>query len=321
MSIIRLQIPTSEVPIFTFRSRNTPVDNEGIYSVTLSYDDGATVTNAQVYLTYIPDLIGASTGDVGYFDVYSYQSFVDSTNLAFKQALTDLAAAVSPVVLPVSNSPYITFDRAVARFALIGEAAYDPIVTAPTGTVQVWMNNLLYNYFDGIDAYASNVPTLDPNGKDINIIITNEGNNIEIVTPPNNVVYPNISYTGYIMEQDVPSLNSWSEFKTLVVTSATIPVSQEYIPSSGGDGDNIQRRIISDFVLAEQGNQNLRSTDALYLPSAEYRRLDLIGTIPLRTLDFQFWYQGEDLTLYPLYLPRDSVLTGKLLFEKKNRKQ
>lgn len=77
--------------------------------------------------------------------------------------------------------------------------------------------------------------------------------------------------------------------------------------------------ILTDFQISVENGPEARSY-AQYVPTSEYRLIDLTGTTPLNNIDIQVYWQDKFRTLYPLYInPLDS-LDMKLLFRRKTVK-
>ena len=54
-----------------------------------------------------------------------------------------------------------------------------------------------------------------------------------------------------------------------------------------------------------------------YVPSAQYRLIDLISDSPLSSFDLRFFWQGVDGTLNPIYIPFNAAIEVKIAFIKK----
>lgn len=77
--------------------------------------------------------------------------------------------------------------------------------------------------------------------------------------------------------------------------------------------------ILTDFQLSVTNGPEARSY-AQYVPTSEYRLIDLTGNTPLNNIDIQVYWQDKYRVLYPLYInPLDS-LDMKILFRKKSVK-
>lgn len=90
------------------------------------------------------------------------------------------------------------------------------------------------------------------------------------------------------------------------------------IASNIGSSASLQP-ILTDFQLSVISGTEARSY-AQYVPTSEYRLIDMTGTTPLNNIDIQVYWQDKFRTLYPLYInPLDS-LDVKILFRRKTVK-
>jgi hypothetical protein len=135
---------------------------------------------------------------------------------------------------------------------------------------------------------------------------------------------------GFIkMLQEVPSLGAMDDYQAIVITSNSLPTRTEYLPLST-DANNTRssgatfKKIITDFAIPTGGNSSsgassLSSVAFQYLPTAEYRLLDLVGNNPITTIDFSVYLQDREGNLVDFFIQPGHTLTVKLLFRKKEK--
>lgn len=121
----------------------------------------------------------------------------------------------------------------------------------------------------------------------------------------------------YIMSQELPSLFLWNSMRSIVITTGTIPIKSEFTPNAnqGSTADNFVP-ILTDFEPQQTGG-NDRSL-IQYVPTAEYRLIDLKGLTALTVIDLQIYWQDKQLNRYPIYLPPLGSADIKFLFRKKS---
>ncbi len=150
------------------------------------------------------------------------------------------------------------------------------------------------------------------------------------VTGQTNAIFQTSNLTK--MDQEFPSLFYWNELKSIAITSSTIPTKKEFLPegleitdvtinviqSQSTASTNNFRRIIADFE--PQITTGVDSRQIIqYLPTAEYRRVDLKGTVPLTMFDIQIYWVSIYGIFYPVtLLPFANSVSVKILFEKKD---
>lgn len=119
---------------------------------------------------------------------------------------------------------------------------------------------------------------------------------------------------------EYPSIYLWSDVKSIVLTSSLLPVKEEFTPSLNESSEDTSQRILTDFEPPFSIAGELRSYYQ-YLPTAEYRRIDLKGINPLNNFDISVYWKSKTGQIYPVYLiPGYSPISVKILFEKKIKK-
>jgi hypothetical protein len=191
---------------------------------------------------------------------------------------------------------------------------FGPIAIGTTNTSTAITSAALFSaYMNGGTISASGVP--------LNATATYNNtssmtlSNAATATATVNAVISNNNF--YIMSQELPSLFLWSSMRSIVITTGTIPIKSEYIPnlSQGSIADNFVP-ILTDFEPQQTGG-NDRSL-IQYVPTAEYRLIDLKGYTPLVSIDLQIFWQDKQLNRYPIYLPPLASADIKFMFRKKS---
>lgn len=119
--------------------------------------------------------------------------------------------------------------------------------------------------------------------------------------------------------QDYDTTYLWSDVQSIIFTSSMIPVKDEFTPTLTDSTAEASQRILTDF---EPGVRTASDTRAIYsyVPTSEYRRIDLRGINPLNAFDLQVYWKDKNGFIHNIYiLPYNSPITVKILFEKKNK--
>jgi len=131
------------------------------------------------------------------------------------------------------------------------------------------------------------------------------------------------------MEQEWSTLVNWNDLKSIVLTSSTLPIRTEYLPSgavtnglpAGGNSTQTASNnfigSVSDFVPDVVTGADL-FTNVTYTPTAQYRYVDLIGDDPILNTQMSFFWSDSLGNLRPIFLPLNTSATIKILFEKKS---
>lgn len=298
VSILRFTVPTRNIPIFIYPTTGTEgdykADNE-YYSVTLKYAN----VSYQVYLTFTPENTGSLSNTEPYYYVYSYQNFINMINTALAAAYTKI-----PMASPTTQAPYLALDRETGLISLFAQQAYAG--GNDGGSVSIFFNtplaSLLNSFYFKYRAYN------EPFGEYAELIVED--------TKTNTPVAP-LNY--YEMKQEYNNLADWAQLDSIIIATGSIPIKQENVPgalSSLGSTTDDTIPILADFI--PERNESLVRQTLQYRPTAEYKRVDLQGTVPLTFFDIRLEWIDTKGVRHPLVLePFGEPVTVKFLFEKK----
>ena len=330
LSVIRFQVPLSEVPIFTF------IDNE--YMIAIYYK---TATHGNLYFEKWVNYINNNTVNTppNKNEIYDYVSFLQMINTALLSAWSDIHT-LEPTTVVLNQAPYL-------RKSVNNQNIFELVI--PQSAVNnciVYFNQQLAYYFDSLPSNSS-VILSPPDG-------LNPSPGQSLPTPPasgifrtlpagyqrcygyNNTAfnqYPYIdtgclgwenkatAYTSFSIVQEFQTLTNWNDALGLVFTTSTIPVIGDAysIPSSSSFGSNVTQKIITDFQInAQLGPESRGIVD--YVPFGEYRLMPLNSSFPLSTMNISVnWIDTEGI-INPLYIsPRNSI-NLKIMYRKKKWK-
>lgn len=307
MSVVRFDtssalIPVSVIPIITgilgntylqVSIRRTPLD-EGTAFVTLT-DHGYT------------DL-GLPAGSV-----MSYQQLLDDVNTAYAAAYAAL------IVKPAgSAAPQFIWNASEQLIDLYVDPSY---VRAPPAdaTLTIGMSQSLQVFLNGWITRKTQIATaqyqlvLNPSEALVQPAIGARTNlPLSVQAAP---------ATLYKFQQQATMVGQWNNARTIIITSSLLPSRPEFIPTNVTANSNSvssgSARIISDFLLPPETNPMIGRTILEYLPTAEYRVIDLVGDAPLYSIDMQMLWTDFLGNVYPLILAPGSTFSAKILFRRK----
>jgi len=291
------------------------------YSVTLSYSS----VDYQTYLIYVPlnrphpitpmkwDTINET--NFRYYSVYSYQQMLDMINTAFATSYASVPAG-SPPKMAGAPPPFMTYDPITGICSLWAHQSFDPVV-AGGPTVQIFMNSILYTFFDNFRTIYFDGS--DTNGKFVQISVENDYININKTVP----AYSALGATFYQMSQEGNTLANWNDFQSVLLTSSQIPANPENIPSqavSGNVSTVVQSNslsILTDFLPLIQDGRDARSI-LVYIPSAEYRLITLRNAGDIQKVDIQLFWLDKNNNRFPIIVAPNTSISIKFLFRKKD---
>ncbi len=291
---------------------------------------------------------GLQDNSTGYYNIYSYEYFVGIVNYYLAKCYSDLLASLPAEVLAtvptsaINQPPILIFDTSTNLATLYIPATlgstggnlwgvYNKTVdTAPANNqFRLYMNTGLYSLFSSFPA----LNTLGYTYSTLGVSTTSTSMTNQIIIPYVDSLYPTINmpigaaaanqYACYPVVQEYSTVNSWSPVSSIVFTSNFLPVVNNQLSNpvvyvnnqlvSLTQASSNFATVITDFCSA-----NFKTDDVvLYNPTAEYRRIQLIGDRPINTVDVNvFWLDKASQKLLPFYLLAGGSFSMKILFEK-----
>jgi len=333
LSVVRFQIDTNTLPVFTCAIQYNQANRDlSIYSVTLSWTNPVAPFqqfNQQTFLTWIPQDLASplprppsltedkfQDNSGGYYFAYNYSYFLQLVNNTFTTCFNALNAQViaAGLVLPTVNAPVFSWNNdsntAVLNADILG---YNQTVV---NHISIFMNLPLYQLFNSLPMYIQPFPALL--GKNY-LIDTNNFGNAQVTPFP--FYLP--TYNALQIFQEQTSVNVWSPVTSIVFTSNTLPINSTNVcnPSVFLDGistnNNGNNSDIAQVITDFQAENNIYKNSCLYIPSGEYRYVDLMGNTPLYTIDINVFWKDALGRLQPFRLAAGCKASIKIMFERK----
>lgn len=298
--------------------------------ITLKY--GATTAFSSPI--FVPENLSASVplpplveqdNSQGYYNLNSFQSFIDIINTTFSQALTNLKTAV-PALNVASNRPgFLQIDQQGFVYGYFQQSLYDSSLGVGN-YVEVYFDEVLYNYFSTFqyDYYGDGVLTI-PKGR---YRLRVKGS--PTFAPQNtfSVTDGVGTFNTLVCFQDFVATQSWNPVSGLIFKSQILPIK----PSLSGvpfiyNATTSQQLATSNVILqltdlvVDNRDGKQYKPGVIYAPTAEYRLVDLFGTTPLYTIDIEVEWIDNFGKNYPLRLAPGATATMKILFRKKDFQQ
>jgi hypothetical protein len=338
MSIVRFSLDTYNLPNFICQIQPQQADpNLSIYSVTLEYDNGAGVItpSSQEYIDWIPQnknlpvpippsatSSGFQQNNTEYYYCYQFQYFLELINGSFLLAMNSLIANTGGALSPLftAKQPVLTWDVTSSKAILQAQEQY--FNQSQAARVKIYMNPPLFALFNSFPSlnFGTQGVTLGRNHQ----LLVADYQGINTILLPTNVTPPATQTVYTQMFQEFSTIDTWTPVASIVFTSNTIPIISNQLSAplifnngqtSTGIGNNANfAQIITDF----QTNQQVFKPNILYTPTAEYRRIDMTGNMPLTNIDINVYWRDKLGQLVPFLLPSGATATIKFLFEKKH---
>jgi hypothetical protein len=134
--------------------------------------------------------------------------------------------------------------------------------------------------------------------------------------------YSNLYYS---IPQEMSTIDTWCPINSIVFTTNTLPIivnQASTVTTIGNQPPSAEvnsqfELIITDFQTNQQGFR----PNVLYVPTSEYRRIDMTGNTPIQIIDISVLWRARTGQLQPFILPRGGSASLKILFEKKSLEQ
>lgn len=335
LSIVRFTLDTNTLPVIQPDIQPAPNSNVNLtnYSITLEYNNPVAPFQSflqQTFITFVPQnnqaivpappsqtLSGLQNNETGYYDIFNYQYWILLVNNTFQQCFTALNAQVvaAGLVLPTPNSPVMSWDIQ-NNIAILNadQAGYDDTTA---NKIDIYFNPPLFNIFSSFPFIIESTDVV-AGGKNARIIMSGFGGANVVQFPP---VAP--TYVALQIVQEYSTLALWTPITSIVFTSNTLPIVANQVSApllffdgkrfqSGGNNSNIAQ-IITDFVA----NNGIYKPNVVYIPSAQYRLVDLVGNSPLYNIDIEVFYKNRVGEFIPIRLNSGGTATIKILFTRK----
>lgn len=312
MSVIRFSIDTSSIPI------NVPIMQNitGVPSMTdtesrvligyqgLYYGDYVVYTEDSLHPLY------------KFPTIYNYQRWLDLVNTCIAKIYTDNSPSIP------GTPPQYIYDPVTQLISIYVDSNYLP--AAGANQIKLYLNNVLIEYLYNFEYIVDNLDVSFVDfDHDYQLVITNTNTSVmpAVGSRQNLPISLQTTTPLYKCTQTTNSMAHWLSFRSIILSSTLLPFRSEAIPNKVAQADNYSSNnifpILSDFIIPSQNNVTDFLCTVEYLPTAEYRRISLNGRTPLTNIDLTFYWTDYAGNKYPIYLPRNTGLSVKIIFEKK----
>lgn len=325
LSIVRFQLDTYSLPTFIADIQPNQADrNLMIYSVTLEADIGGIITSTNAFfLTWQPSNVyerlpnppsatsnGFQDNSTEYYYGNSFQYFCDLVNTQLSLSLTNLITLTGGGLSPfaTANAPYLKWNNATECAELFTEDTfYNP---SNVNKINIYFNRPLFALMTSFKAIRYG--TQATLGRFYKIITTNYGSNIQTIGGLDYIV----------TSQEYSTTSNWSPVASIVFTTGTLPIvpNQLSAPLIFFENQLVQTANNPNFsnVLTDLAtNDMVYKPNLLYVPSAQYRMVDLTTSQPITNIDLQCYWKDKQGILRPFILLSGASASVKILFQKK----
>lgn len=314
-SVIRFSIPLNFVPLFIMPIvPNQPNPDLTPFKIGIRVQSTGTLYTRDItYITGSPSYPAPVQNQqtqviTPYYYVYEYQNFINAINIALASAF--VASGLT------GSSPYFYLDTETEQISIVSDrATFSPIAWSgfpnPTPQATIYMNEQLQIYLSAFPVYSVGSVTTTGRDYELNLVRFGSSGTLSPFTiPPFTSTATQTKIT-----QEYSTLSMWSSVRKLLITSNSIPIQSEYLPSNSS-GISATLPIITDFSPNIENPGDNRSI-AYYTPTGQYRLIDMKSSEQLNTIDIRIYWQDFNDNVYPLEVSLYQQVSIKIGFFKK----
>jgi hypothetical protein len=324
LSIVRFELDTYSLPTFiaeVVHGNNSDV-NKMIESVTLEWDaSGTKTTEGPSNLEWIPTNKHAAVPTAvqklqepahEYYYSNSFRHYCDLVNNQFDSLTATLKTSVGAALVNLLPPKMIWNEQTQSAEIVAQQQFYDEDLSSH---VNIFFNRQLYGRLSSFPTIANLNASL---GRAYKIVIKSDY--------ATKIVKLDIDGNGavdYIKTcQEFSTISNWCAVASVVFTTNTLPIvstqqSETMIYDNGaalnvGVPQNFVQ-VISDMST----NEMCYKPNLIYVPSAEYRMIDMFGDNSISTFDINVFWKDKRGHLVPFTLQSGASASIKILFRLK----
>ncbi len=274
-----------------------------------------------------------------YYWVYTYENLINQVNQALKNCfwgLSGLVFASTTGVLPMTGNTVTNYAPPSMSWDSDSDKA---ILTADNnafGQSSGGAKNIIFLYFNQplstlFDAFPYQYPNVGADSLFYSYILFNTSQGAGFFIVQNYSVFPPTTTNGYLgiqVYQDHQTASLMNPVQSIVFTSTILPVVMENVGQpSIINGTSTARTVIgstanifpivTDFIVPFSAT-NQYVPDISYVPSGEYRLVDLYGESPANQIDIQVYWKDQYGVLHPFLLGSGCSGSLKVMFRRKD---
>ena len=127
-------------------------------------------------------------------------------------------------------------------------------------------------------------------------------------------------------KQEYSTIQQWSPISQIIFVTSNLPILPTQMSNASiylnGEPINLSSTYgnASNIITSIQTEEMAYKPSLLYLPTAQYRYIDLYNNMPITSVDVQVKWVDKFGFTRDLYLPNNASCSIKMLFQKKDNK-
>jgi hypothetical protein len=327
------------------------------YQITLDYRTGGVTYSSTSQVIYVPNDLtttpplwnpatpqALTLSDITspYYYVYNYEVFINMVNQAYINAFWGLNGHQYQ-----SAGTYLPMSGLNATPSLSNPLAYQPpsmswnqtsltgIITADNKAFGQAVGTFIFMYFNNplstlFSSFPYQFPNVGPDSTRYSYVVfnTNAGAGLYVVSSFSTAGAITAQYTAIQVYQDHQTASLMNPIQSIVFTSTILPVIMENVGAplilNGTSSNQISIGstanvfpVVTDFIVPFSATSGY-VPDISYVPSGEYRLVDLYGESPANQVDIQIYWKDQYGLIHPFLLGSGCSGSIKIMFRRKD---
>jgi len=303
-SVIRMQISTREIPLFTPEQPIAPGQTD--MSITLQYMN----INFRQFILVTPQ----ESKKV----LFSIQNYLEELNDASIAAFTALKAAFPGASGTEAPRFYLN-----PSTALISMYVQDVYLEANPNRIQIGINQVLMQLLNL--PFTQSFPIPAPGGFEFLLSVKPYATLLPV--PPRTGFPVALSALGgnwIAVSQGFSSTDEWDNVKSIIFVSNLLPITRNLLPNLVSQAqnqtiNNSSMGILIDFELQKSSPFEPRHI-AQFAVQSEFKMISMNGNTPFNRVDVQAYYQTYDGRLFEIYLGNNTNMSLLIMYRRKDKK-
>jgi hypothetical protein len=324
LSIVRFQLDTYSLPTFIADiepAPNTDI-NKMIETCTLEYETNGVVTSVQTlnlkwvpsnkHISLPPAPAPLQDAKSEYYYGNSFRQYCDLVNTCLATLTTSLQTAIGTPLTGII-APYLIWNETTQTCELLAQDYF--FKSSKNAHVNIYFNRALYAKFNSLPADKNYNGS---QGRIYKIILKDDYS-----TKLFSLYFGETQPKAFIkVAQEYSTISNWTPVAGIVFTSNTLPIVQTQLSEAliFNDGGLLNSGVAQNFapIISDMAtNEMCYKPNLLYVPSAQYRMIDMIGNNDINTIDIAVYWKDKKGNLNPFILQSGASASIKILFQLK----
>jgi hypothetical protein len=292
-----------------------------IETCTLEYETNGVVTSIQTlnlkwvpsnkHISLPPAPAPLQDAKSEYYYGNSFRQYCDLVNTCLATLTTSLKTVIGTPLNGIV-APYLIWNETTQTCELLAQEVF--FNSSNNTHINIYFNRALYSKFSSLPADKNYNGS---QGRIYKIILKDDYSTKLFTLNINTTSVPCIK-----VAQEYSTISNWTPIAGIVFTSNTLPIVQTQLSEAliFNDGGLLNSGVAQNFapIISDMAtNEMCYKPNLLYVPSAQYRMIDMIGNNDINTIDITVYWKDKKGNLNPFILQSGASASIKILFQLK----